>query len=308
MGKTFRKINASLAGDFGAMTDKIKQWVEANGGTFSKNINSNVTHLIATKAAFRQPLQAVRDARKVKGLKIVKIEWLEDSLLSKSRKPKREAEYLWARPRNGGKGGSSKGGNRDAPRTAGVKKPRRINGELDELDGYHIFTDTEGLGYFVTLVRPMPDSKFKEKYKLGLYESDATPHTYSTFVKYSRVGIGASSYLALAGSSWDVAFGGFKKFFKAKCGTQWEERMHVEPEPKKDEEGCPLPADENWFRCEVLPAVPSVSKTAVEVVIANPPPLVAETGIEAGTVRAESQVGPQYDGAAEVEARPMWSG
>ncbi|KAK2748049.1 hypothetical protein FQN55_004598 [Onygenales sp. PD_40] len=285
MGKTFRKINASIAGDFGTMSDKIKQWVEANGGTFSKNIDSTVTHLIATKAAFRKPLQAVRDARKVKGLKIVKLEWLEDSLLSKSKKPKREGEYLWARPRNGG-----------------AKKPRRVNGELEEFDGHHIFTDTEGLRYFITLVRPMSDSKYKEKYKLQLYESDTTPHTYSTFVKYSRVGIGASSHLALVGSSWDMAFASFKKFFKAKCGAQWEER-HVEPEPKKDDDGCPLPPDENWFQYEALPAVPSVSKTAVEVVVSNP-----ETGIEARTVRAESGGGPQYDGAAEVEARPMWSG
>lgn len=40
---------------------------------------------------------AVRAAKRIKGVKIVPIEWLEDSLLSKSMRPKREGPYLWAR-------------------------------------------------------------------------------------------------------------------------------------------------------------------------------------------------------------------
>lgn len=55
MGKTFRKINISLAGDFGPLTEKIKQWVEANGGNFSKQLEKDVTtHLITTKDAFQK--------------------------------------------------------------------------------------------------------------------------------------------------------------------------------------------------------------------------------------------------------------
>lgn len=46
MGKTFRKIHISLAGDFGPMSEKIKQWVEAK--------KDATTHLIATKDAFRK--------------------------------------------------------------------------------------------------------------------------------------------------------------------------------------------------------------------------------------------------------------
>ena len=55
MGKTFRKVTLSLAGNFNAKEEKVKQWVEANGGTFSKHVNSDVTHLVATKAAFSKP-------------------------------------------------------------------------------------------------------------------------------------------------------------------------------------------------------------------------------------------------------------
>lgn len=106
-----------LAGDFGVKAEKVRQWVEANGGRLSKHVDRNVTHLITTKDAFRKrvaygifdllskicppPLNSkwlvfiVREARRIKKIKIVSIDWLEDSLLSKDRRPKREGPYLW---------------------------------------------------------------------------------------------------------------------------------------------------------------------------------------------------------------------
>jgi hypothetical protein len=44
----------------------------------------------------------------------------------------------------------------------------------------------------------------------------------------------------------------FKKFFKVKTGLQWEDRYSegITPEPKKDAEGKPVPADEGWFQFE----------------------------------------------------------
>ncbi|EDN02885.1 predicted protein [Histoplasma mississippiense (nom. inval.)] len=146
MGKTFRKIHISLAGDFGPMSEKIKQWVEAK--------KDATTHLIATKDAFRKHDAAVQQARNITGLKIVKLEWLEDSLLSKKRRPKRETEYLWYQTR-----GTRK---RDT-----VKKTNAVM-DMDavDTDDHHIFTDFEGFRYLVTLVRPLEDSKLKEKHTL----------------------------------------------------------------------------------------------------------------------------------------------
>ena len=57
MGKTFAKVHASTVGRSGG-SDKIPQWVRANGGEFSKDINSKVTHLITTKEAFRENVAA----------------------------------------------------------------------------------------------------------------------------------------------------------------------------------------------------------------------------------------------------------
>lgn len=38
----------------------------------------------------------VREAKRLRTIKIVSFDWLEDSLLSKNRRPKRETEYLLA--------------------------------------------------------------------------------------------------------------------------------------------------------------------------------------------------------------------
>lgn len=53
MGRTFKNITVSVTGEFGPIADKFKKWVEANGGSFSKEVNSEVTHLLSTKRAFK---------------------------------------------------------------------------------------------------------------------------------------------------------------------------------------------------------------------------------------------------------------
>ncbi|KLJ11139.1 hypothetical protein EMPG_13591 [Blastomyces silverae] len=276
MGKTFRKLHISLAGDFGQISEKIKQWVEANGGDFSKHIEKGATtHLITTKDAFRKRDATVQQARKIKGLKIVKLEWLEDSLLSKNRRPKRENEYLWYQTRGTRKRDTAKHKSAtkdiDGVGPNGLKQQRRNHGPGNEVDDHHIFTDPEGFRYLVTLVRPLEDVRFKEKHTLQLYESDSSPHTYATFVKYTRVGRAGSAFFAPTRSTWEIAFGAFTKFFKAKCGKRWEERMDgTEPLPQNDGEGCVLPPSENWFRFEPRTGKPvgtgksSISTTSAE--------------------------------------------
>ncbi|KAL4786348.1 hypothetical protein BJX76DRAFT_355253 [Aspergillus varians] len=96
MAKTFRKIHASSFGNFGSNTSKIPQWITANGGTYSKNISNEVTHLIATKESFEQNGPAVAEAKRLRTVKIVSYDWLADSLLSKGRTPRLVKKYLWA--------------------------------------------------------------------------------------------------------------------------------------------------------------------------------------------------------------------
>lgn len=127
IGKSFRRINLAHTDDFGQKNDKIRLWVLNNGGTFSKELNDAVTHLVCSKKAWKEypdignvlcpppvdlqslifcaqsrigimyklaltPSLPVRAARRQR-IKIVSLDWLEDSLLSPSRRPKPEKEY-----------------------------------------------------------------------------------------------------------------------------------------------------------------------------------------------------------------------
>ena len=78
----------ALSGDFGKERshEKIKQWIEANGGTFTTKIDTNVTHLVCSRAHFKKKVAMVKEAKNIRGLHIVNWDWLEDSLLNGSRK------------------------------------------------------------------------------------------------------------------------------------------------------------------------------------------------------------------------------
>jgi hypothetical protein len=55
MGKTFRNIHLASTSDFPPdKNDKIKGWVKHAGGKFAKHISKDVTHLVASKHAWKQ--------------------------------------------------------------------------------------------------------------------------------------------------------------------------------------------------------------------------------------------------------------
>ena len=113
MGRTFARIILCSTDDFPShKNDKVKGWVEHNGGTFSKEMHPKVTHLLASKQAWQTyypigtssmpgpflttDMRTVKEARRLKTVKIVKFGWLEDSLLTKSRRPLKTDEYDWS--------------------------------------------------------------------------------------------------------------------------------------------------------------------------------------------------------------------
>ena len=57
MGKTFARIHASSVGTFD-QGDKVPQWLKANGGQFSRNVDCRVTHLIASLDAWENNAEA----------------------------------------------------------------------------------------------------------------------------------------------------------------------------------------------------------------------------------------------------------
>lgn len=79
---------------------------------------------------------------------------------------------------------------------------------------------------------------------LQLFESDAIPHTYACYVKYSRKGASGRDILAIPGSSWDLAFDAFRKFFKTKTKKDWNDRLDGKQPPTSDD------GSEDAFRYE----------------------------------------------------------
>lgn len=74
--------------------------------------------------------------------------------------------------------------------------------------------------------RPRAHIRRPNAQRLQLYESHGTPKLYACFEKYSAPGATTiASVLAPIGSSFDVAFDHFKKFFVLKTGMEWEDRL-----------------------------------------------------------------------------------
>ncbi|KAF2432708.1 hypothetical protein EJ08DRAFT_695107 [Tothia fuscella] len=94
MKSLLKKDAIAIIGDFGQSrsAENMKRWIEANGGRYATKIEEGVTHLICTKEAWAKHTASVEKAKKIKGLKIVTYDWLEDSLNAKSHR--REKEYL----------------------------------------------------------------------------------------------------------------------------------------------------------------------------------------------------------------------
>ncbi|KAJ6167553.1 hypothetical protein N7497_000396 [Penicillium chrysogenum] len=264
MGKPFQRIHASIVGKFqDGIGDKIPQWIRANGGQFSREVSSRVTHLIATKEAFKTHAAPVESAKKISTIKIVSYDWLEDSLLSNTRKPKPEGPYLLKNLMNPDK--------KEIQKNKATAKPAKVAKEIkakvakrpiaDPFLGSkgkkkpvrRVYQDRNtGAVYSTTLFRPSkPPVTSREKHQLTLFESVAEPHTYSAYAKFSRVGTSNVELLAGPRCKLELAVDKFKQFFKEQTGKEWDERANGKmPPPKTGPDGNSLPVHEGWFYLE----------------------------------------------------------
>ncbi|PWY94837.1 hypothetical protein BO94DRAFT_572371 [Aspergillus sclerotioniger CBS 115572] len=269
MGKTFKNIHASSTGKFDGNSDKIPQWIRANGGQYSKEVSEEITHLIATKEAFKDNVEAVRKAKRSRNIKIVSFDWLEDSLLSKNRRPKREKEYLLEIILRNEKKKNKRKADEKAQRKEIGEERKKCAGRSNTEDPfrkkkkgvkagaavskYHLYTDKEArVTYNATLARFMLLRNSREKYLVKIYESNKEPHVYATHLEYSRIGKQQSELLTPLKADRDAAVKAFKTFFKDQTGMEWEKRLNgIFPSPKRDADGNLLPSHEGWFSYEI---------------------------------------------------------
>ncbi|KAJ5833833.1 hypothetical protein N7474_002144 [Penicillium riverlandense] len=284
MGKSFEGIYACSTGRFeDGNGEKIPQWIRNNGGQYSKAMHTGVTHLITTKEAFLKDAPAgttdikptVLEAKNLNKVKIVTFDWLEDSLLSKSKRPRNERAYLLANilkaekiPKKGKRKADQLQNQSKRPKgwlmcgsaPQGVfthiyfsKQSTHSRSTRTVLPRSHPYVDPDtGETWRATLLRQGPPPQYTEKYLIQLFETDAKPHTYSTYVKYSRIGISRVETLAPPKSKLDIATTTFKMFFKTQTGKEWEERENgLMPPPKTDSEDNVLPSHQGWYHLEV---------------------------------------------------------
>ncbi|KAI4952597.1 hypothetical protein J4E91_003069 [Alternaria rosae] len=86
------KLTIAVVGTHPHDAKQIKVWIERNGGKFSAKINKSVTHLIASKEAYKKPADAVQQATDL-NIHVVSYDWFDDSL--QARKKLGIRKYTW---------------------------------------------------------------------------------------------------------------------------------------------------------------------------------------------------------------------
>ncbi|KAF7573432.1 BRCT multi-domain protein [Pyrenophora tritici-repentis] len=71
---------------------QIRSWIDKNNGRYSVVVNKNVTHLIASKEAYKARNDAVRQATDL-GIDVVSYDWFDDSLQARRKLSTRR--YKW---------------------------------------------------------------------------------------------------------------------------------------------------------------------------------------------------------------------
>ncbi|MCJ1425716.1 hypothetical protein MMC29_003616, partial [Sticta canariensis] len=170
MKDPLKRFTIAVTGDFGPQRshEKIRQWVEANGGTFASNITPKVTHLICSRQHFKRSVTMVREARTIDGLSIVTFDWLEDSLM-KMYARKETGYFLHRQGRASAKAKKTKKTVRKQTIQKGMKafekSCRDFQTEMFS-DGYHVYHDSTTFAYDITLARANLISNQNERYHL----------------------------------------------------------------------------------------------------------------------------------------------
>ncbi|KAL9088588.1 MAG: hypothetical protein Q9165_006108 [Trypethelium subeluteriae] len=219
-----KNLVVAATGNFGSDKphDKIKQWVEYSGGTFSAVVDAQTTHLVASKDHWKKRVTMVRKAiHKGDRIKIVNFDWLEDT--TRGGRKKAEADYSW--------------GKAEQLKRKELLEKRRKEAQLKQdgrkADNHHVYQDSTGFDYDITIARLDVENNKNERYQLKLYESHTVPTTYATFVKFSRSHRKPISQLLIPqGASFDAAFSRFQDFFRKKCKKHWSQRLEPSVNPK----------------------------------------------------------------------------
>ncbi|KAF7713156.1 Uncharacterized protein PECH_001833 [Penicillium ucsense] len=298
-GTAFRRIAVATTGDI-YQGSQIPQWVKKNGGRFLEKVTTEVTHLITTEKAYLENVAEVRAAKALGKIRIVSRDWLICSLYANPVRPVSEAPFLLenlTRPNNKDAEAKGAGGARnkvspfDQKTTSGGSKRARTQAIQTIL-----LDPSTGAAWDATLLRDGKTPRTREKIRLAIFESSASPKTYSTWARYSRVGKSRVDELTAPKSDIKSAIKNFKDYFKSNTGKSWEERHSEDvPTPRKDDQGNVLPIHDGWY-------IYDNQENMFTRFLRQPPTSTSATGHASATSHQVSYTEHTNDSTADEEA------
>ncbi|KAM3075571.1 hypothetical protein ACMFMG_007710 [Clarireedia jacksonii] len=236
----------SLAGDFvtarnssSSTYENIIKWIQGHGGTYSREVTPETTHLIVTIEEYKKKTAQVKKAIALGKLcKIVELDWIEDCLIRETGKKKKLATEGYSLSRVMKRLHYTEKQKKNYRN--GFEDGVRAAQQFVDNNFHHVYTDPTGFEYKVVLNRITLNGKHtRQKYTIYLFESHAKPCTYMSAAKLSIPHLKNSYWKnECYPKMFAEAFHDFKTMFKQKTGVEWDDRF--EPLPKGH--------DEQYFR------------------------------------------------------------
>lgn len=99
---------------------------------------------------------------------------------------------------------------------------------------HHVYKDTTGFSYEVTLTKVDTTRNVNERITLTVFESNAQPHTYATNLYFAGTARKPqNNILAAIGTNFSTAFRLFRKAFRERSGVDWDDRIKAHNERVK---------------------------------------------------------------------------
>ncbi|KAL8631079.1 hypothetical protein Q9189_003190 [Teloschistes chrysophthalmus] len=223
-------VTVAMTGDFGPRRNHqvLKRWILKSGGLWSYTVSDQVSHLVCSKADYRNRVPPVLRAAKLQNIAIVTYDWLENSIM----KGYRHAVHAYIVP-NVLKADKAAKKKRKRVRKSNIKKgiasftESSTDNPADfSVDNYHIYIDATAFAHDVTLVRVNVEENTSERFVLKLAQTHDAPHYYATLITHHHpLRLPKTTILAPIGSDWATAFEGFTLNFATITGVAWEERL-----------------------------------------------------------------------------------
>ncbi|KAJ6103442.1 hypothetical protein N7486_005869 [Penicillium sp. IBT 16267x] len=252
--RSFKKLSIAVSGTIpGYKQADIKSLVEAQGATFAATVDDTCTHLITTEKDAAKRGIKYQQACKVKGCKILTVEWLVAS--SEAKKVLPEKAYLLSDSNDGDikaevsmlDGTTDNTRKRtikheDSDQAESNKKPKdsqrtsfksSLNVPIDDAffanspfcnkNNPMVWIEDSGLIWDATLNQTDSGKNNNKFYRVQLIVSP-DKREYVTWTRWGRVGE-YGQFSALGHGSLKSAQAAFERKFKDKSGLKWENRL-----------------------------------------------------------------------------------